>query len=407
MIPEDRHQSVWLRDHDHAGFVSGRWVNLRKKAAAVGVLAMIGAVAFPAGPAHADSIRDSQWHLDYLKMDEAHRITEGAGVKVAVIDSGTSVHTDLKKNLLKGTDVTPGGDGTGRVDTSGHGTLMAGLIAGHGHGSGAGALGMAPAAKVVPVKAFDGPADNGNRLVTAIEWATKAGVGVMNISGATVPSRLLLAAAGEAVRSDVVVVASTGNRNKEFLVAYPAAIPEVLAVGAVDRKGKLADFSVTGSAVDICAPGADIVGPYKNNKYYKGYGTSQAAAVVSGAVALVRAKFPELSAEEVVHRITATADDIGPSGKDDQCGYGVLNVVKALTAEVEPVTPTASAAASAAPSASAVAAGAPTAQTPSAQAQAAEPKSGSSTALVAGAGAVAAVLAGLLAFVMIRKRRTI
>ncbi|HWS33602.1 MAG TPA: S8 family serine peptidase, partial [Actinoplanes sp.] len=341
------------------------------------------------------------WHLDYLKMDEAHRITEGAGVKVAVIDTGTSAHTDLKRNLLKGTDVIPDGNGTGRVDTSGHGTLIAGLIAGHGHGSGAGALGMAPAAKVVPVKAFEGPADNGDSLVAAIEWATKAGVGVMNISGATVPSRPLLAAAGEAVRSDVVVVASSGNRSDGFLVAYPAAIPEVLAVGAVDKKGKLADFSVTGSAVDICAPGADIVGPYKNNKYYKGNGTSESAAVASGAVALVRAKFPELSAEEVVHRITATADDIGPSGKDDQCGYGVLNVVKALTAEVGPLTSATPAATSAAPSAVTPV----TADVPTAPVAAAEPKSSSSTALVAGAGIGAVGLAGLLAFVMIRKRR--
>nr|GID90004.1 hypothetical protein Ade03nite_89280 [Actinoplanes derwentensis] len=113
-------------------------------------------------------------------------------------------------------------------------------------------------------------------------------------------------------------------------------------------------------------------------------------------MALVRANFPELSAEEVVHRITATADDNGPAGKDDQCGYGVLNVVKALTAEVAPLTPAASTATSVAPTGPAAAAPKPS------QVEAAPEAEGSSSAAVVGIGTLVAVLAGLLAFVIIR-----
>lgn len=378
-------------------------MSVRTKAAAVGVLAVVGASLFPAGPASADQIRDQQWHLGYLKIAEAHRITEGAGVKVAVLDTGTSSHPDFKRNLLKGTDTVANGDGSGRVDTDGHGTHMAGLIAGHGHGSGDGVFGVAPAAKIVPVKAIGKIRDNRNSMVAAIEWAAKSDVGVINVSASAGLSRGIYTAVGAASRADKVVVASAGNDDSDLFVVYPAAIPEVLAVGAVGRNGEHADFSVTGSAVDICAPGVDIVTTDRNNKYSKASGTSDATAVVSGAAALVRAKFPELSAAEVVHRLTATADDNGPAGKDDQCGYGVLNIVKALTADVEPLTPANSGGASVAPSESSAA---PSTAAPEPSAAMAAPKQSDTTALVAGIGGVVAVLVWLAVLVTIRKRQT-
>nr|GID90003.1 hypothetical protein Ade03nite_89270 [Actinoplanes derwentensis] len=162
-------------------------------------------------------------------------------MKVAVLDSGTSAHTDLKRNLQKGTDTVAGGDGSGRVDSQGHGTQMAGIIAGHGHGSGDGVIGIAPEAKVVPVKVIGGR-DNGAGLVAGIKWATEAGVGVINVSASAVLSRGLITAVAGAVDADTVVVASSGNKAKDLLFAYPAAIPEVLAVGAVDRNGGFGRF---------------------------------------------------------------------------------------------------------------------------------------------------------------------
>ncbi|SDT76473.1 S8 family serine peptidase [Actinoplanes derwentensis] len=373
-----------------------------KAAILASTAAIIVTVIAPALPAKADQVRDSQWFVSYLKLEEAHKISQGAGVSIAVVDTGVSAHRDLTRNLKKGTDFGPDGDGTGQVDSVGHGTRMAGLIAGHGHGSGNGVIGIAPRASIVPVKA-SGKIGNGPYFPASIEWAAKSGAGVINVSADVGRSRDLSAAITAAVKEDSVVVAASGNTSDDLSIAHPAALPEVLAVGAIDRNGKVAKFSVTDPKVGICAPGVDMVTTDLNNKYSKSQGTSQAAAIVSGAAALVRAKFPGLSAPEVVHRLTATADDNGPPGKDDECGYGVLNIVKALTADAPPLTPSGSGSASVpSGSGSAPAGGAPA----SAGSAAPGPESsGIGVAAVAGIGGAVAVLVGLLAFVAMRRRR--
>jgi subtilisin family serine protease len=111
----------------------------------------------------------------------------------------------------------------------------------------------------------------------------------------------------------------------------------------VDRNGNHAEVSVVGAHAVLAAPAVEIASTDTrlggNTGYRIGTGTSDATAIIAGAAALVRAKFPELSAAEVVHRLTATADDRGPPGRDDQYGYGIVNLVKALTAEVPPLQP--------------------------------------------------------------------
>lgn len=138
-----------------------------------------------------------------------------------------------------------------------------------------------------------------------------------------------------------MVVAAAGNRPDDKKVIYPAAYPGVLAVGGVDRNGRHAEISVTGPEVVLAAPAVDIMttGTRANggNGYHLGRGTSDATAIVAGAVALVRAKYPHLKAPEVIHRLTATATDKGAPGRDDQYGYGIVNIVKALTADVPPL----------------------------------------------------------------------
>nr|BFE76293.1 hypothetical protein GCM10020092_095940 [Actinoplanes digitatis] len=100
--------------------------------------------------AHADQYRDQQWYLKSLRVQEAHRSTKGAGITVAVIDSGVwAAHPDLKGAVLPGFDVL--GKGDGRDDLEGHGTQMAGVIASRGRSGGNGVLGIAPAAKILPV----------------------------------------------------------------------------------------------------------------------------------------------------------------------------------------------------------------------------------------------------------------
>jgi subtilisin family serine protease len=126
------------------------------------------------------------------------------------------------------------------------------------------------------------------------------------------------------------------------VVQYPAAYPGVLAVAATGKDGSVAPVSVHGEQIAIAAPGVDMLGTGSGGTYVRGTGTSDATAIVAGAVALVRSRYPDLSAEEVVHRLTATATDKGPKGRDNQYGYGVLNLMAALTADVPPLEATGS-----------------------------------------------------------------
>lgn len=353
-------------------------------------LATAGAAAYGT-PAFAD-LRDDQWHLSYLKIEEAHRITTGKGVTVAVIDSGVAKHPDLS-GVVGGTDLIDP-EGNGRNDLTGHGTSMAGLIAARGKGRNH-ALGIAPDAKILPIRVLS----KGKNVISigpAIRYAISHGAKVINMSigGGIAPDDF--AGIQEAAKADVVLIASAGNKPDDVNVTAPAFLEGVVAVGAVDRKGKHAKVSVSGDALDIAAPGEDITSTNREGGYNVGSrGTSGAAAIVSGAAALLRSRYPNMSAAEVVERLESTAVDKGAPGVDPDYGHGIVDIVAALR---DPA---------AAPSAS-VAAPAPTTTTtapaPSSAPQAdAEPAS-SNTPLVAGGVAVLVLLGGLVAFFLTRRR---
>nr|WP_274534633.1 S8 family serine peptidase [Micromonospora sp. CB01531] len=135
----------------------------------------------------------------------------------------------------------------------------------------------------------------------------------------------------------MVVVAGAGNFPADLNVGCPASEPGVIAVGGVDRKGNHAAISVTGPQIDVAAPAEDIYSTSVNGTYRVGTGTSDATAIVAGAAALIRSKYPNLPAEEIAHRLTATAIDEGPPSRDDEYGYGVIDLVAALTADVPPL----------------------------------------------------------------------
>ncbi|GIF24461.1 type VII secretion-associated serine protease mycosin [Actinoplanes tereljensis] len=362
------------------------------------------AVSLPTNPAYADTIRDKQeWYLRSVNALQAHSITTGAGVTVAVIDTGTYPHPDLRNNLLKGDDESSARAGDGQTDRQGHGTRMAALIAGHGRGS-SGIQGLAPAAKILPIRVAE-KAETKNSEVVArgVDFAIQNGASVINISMGGGPDFDLDDAIGRAIEHNIVVVASVGNTPRDFLINYPAANDGVVAVGATGRDGKHASVSVKDAKVQLCAPGVDIISAVPKDGYSLGTGTSDSTAIVSGAAALVRAKFPELSAKDVINRLTATADDIGAPGRDSECGFGRLNVFKALTADVPPLE---AATPSAAPSAAATTTvAAPAATTPSAQAEAEPEPASSSTPLVLGVLAGLVVAGGLVAMLVIRRRR--
>ncbi|MFI7597470.1 type VII secretion-associated serine protease mycosin [Actinoplanes sp. NPDC049681] len=356
------------------------------------LLAAAGLVGSTATPAAADSIRDRQWYLKALEVSRAHGLSEGRGVTVAVIDTGVDVrHRDLAGAVLPGLDVYPNAKGDGREDLAGHGTEMAGIIAARGHSTSDGVLGIAPAAKILPIRApIDGYASSGY-MREAVAFAKKRGAGVINMSFGTSDDVPLRDAIRAAQAADIVLVAASGNKDAAG-DDYPGKYPEVLTVGATDRNGKVAEFSVTGSQVDITAPGVDIAttGIYESG-YQLGSGTSQAAALVSGAAALMRAKYPDLSAAEVVHRLTATATDAGAPGRDDSYGYGRLNLLKALTADVPPL-------ATASPSTDRHPA-------PAKPAAAEQTRRTSPLVFAAGAAVVVLLIGGLVVGLMLRRQR--
>jgi type VII secretion-associated serine protease mycosin len=356
---------------------------------------MAASLLVTAVPAHADQIRGEQWHLRFLNVAAAHRVSQGEGVTVAVIDSGVDPHPDIRNNLLPGADFL--GHSDGRVDLKGHGTGMAGLIAAHGHGSQGGALGIAPRAKILPVRYTDLETitDVGNGVGQSVRWASQHGARVISVSLGGGPDPNDRLAIEDAIAADIVVVAAAGNRPGDRVVQFPAAYPGVVAVGAIDRDGDVAQVSVLGSGIVIAAPGVDIVSTSNRGLYRKGTGTSGATAIVAGAVALIRSRYPDLSAAEVVHRLTATATDKGPKGRDDQYGYGVLNLVAALTADVPPLR----------------AGAAPTMSSPVVPATTAVSASGGSggaslnpVAIGGAAGVALLVVGGVIALVALRRR---
>ncbi|GAA2352921.1 S8 family serine peptidase [Dactylosporangium salmoneum] len=314
--------------------------------AGVALAAAVAMLLVPADPAAADNIRNQQWHLAVLGIEQAQRVSQGDGVVVAVLDSGVDVkHAELAGAVLAGVAYGEGNNTGGRVDDIGHGTAMAGLIAGRGLPNGGGVLGIAPKAMILPVQVVRSGLGLGIPEYDAagIDWAVEHGAKVINMSLDIGETPTVRAAVERALQAGVVVVAAAGNTPEQKTVGFPANVPGVIAVAGTDRDGNHAQVSVTGPEVLVAAPAVDVVSTHPGAKYAVGSGTSEATAIVSGVVALVRAKYPELSAAEVVHRITATATDKGKPGRDEEFGFGIVNPVAALTADVAPMPPSSSA----------------------------------------------------------------
>lgn len=320
----------------------------RRTRTASSLLLAAGLALLPATAAHADSIRAQQWGLSALHLDEAWRTTQGQGVTVAVLDTGVEAdHPDLAGNVLPGKDMVGFGAGPGGRAWARHGTAMAGIIAGHGHGPGAGIMGVAPKAKILPVRVILEDKDpartkarvtRGNALADGIRWAADHGADVINLSlGDDSDSAHPEPSEDEAVQyalgKGVVVVASAGNGgDKGDHVSYPAAYPGVIAVTAVDRYGTRASFSTRRWYAAVSAPGVDVVIAEPDHRYYEGWGTSAASAFVSGAAALLKADRPELTPAQVKKVLEDTARDAPTGGRDDSRGFGMIDPAAALKA---------------------------------------------------------------------------
>ncbi|TDE29545.1 type VII secretion-associated serine protease mycosin [Actinomadura sp. 6K520] len=305
----------------------------------------IGLAIAPLVPAHAAPAPSPQqwWFNSWSIQKEVWPVTKGKGVTVAVIDTGVNARLpDLKPAVLPGGDLTgKGGDGRNDYDTrqDGHGTGMASLIA--SQGTRTGFVGIAPEAKILPIAA---PSLSGPVTSKAVRFAADNGAKVINISQGSPSADIypnqcppqLLEAIKYAASKDIVIVAGAGNSGDfDNKAAYPASCPGVLAVGAFARDGKPWKSTQRQDYVTVAAPGQDVGFISKTGHVFTaGEGTSQASALTAGAAALLRSRYPDESAREIVQRLTATAKDFGPKGKDNMLGYGVISIPRALKQDV-------------------------------------------------------------------------
>lgn len=321
-----------------------------QRAGALSVLLAASLALLPSTAAHADGIRAQEWALDAMHTQQAWRTTKGQGITVAVLDTGVDdQHPDLAGNVLAGKDMVGFGAQRGDRAWARHGTAMAGIIAGHGHGvgNGDGVLGIAPEAKILPVRVILEDGDSartrarntrGNALAEGIRWATDHGADVINLSlgddsKSAHPEPAEDAAVQYALKKGAVVVASAGNGGeKGDHISYPAAYPGVIAATAVDQNGTHASFSTRRWYATVSAPGVDVVIADPDDRYYEGWGTSAASAFVSGAVALIKAAHPGLSPAQIKKLLEDTARNAPSGGRDDSRGFGFIDPAAAIKA---------------------------------------------------------------------------
>jgi subtilisin family serine protease len=273
----------------------------------------------------------------------------GEGIKVAVIDTGINyLHTELQPNLalnaagkVDGFNAITGTNDAN--DDNGHGSHCAGIIAAiKGDGLSTPTtlddrvVGVAPKVVLYPVKVLDKTGSGYvSDIAEGINWAVTEGkVDVISISlGGPSGSTELQTAIQNAYNAGIVVVAAAGNSGTARFgsnVIYPAKYSTVIAVAATDSNNVRAYFSSTGPEVDLSAPGVSIISSILNDDTYYMSGTSMACPHVAGAAALLLAAHPDYTPSQVVDTLTASADDLGSTGKDNLYGYGLVDIDAAI-----------------------------------------------------------------------------
>ncbi|MBI2774120.1 MAG: S8 family serine peptidase [Chloroflexi bacterium] len=300
-----------------------------------------------------------QWGLRKAFVDKAWDTVRGsANVTVAILDTGVDgTHPDLVGALVPGTTfvVQPSSEcavGTTSDDNS-HGTHVAGVVGATGN-NGTGIAGVAFGVRIMPLKVLDCTGQgNLSDVANGMIWAVDHGARIVNLSlGSAFDSPTLRSAVTYATQRNVLVVSAVGNCGTSGdrctslnELQYPAAYPEVLAVGATDTDDSVAFFSSRNSTTDVTAPGRRIVSTTPTYQTYLSRstsnpatltyasfsGTSQAAPLVAGVAALIWSADPSLTATQVYSRITSTADDLGAPGRDDGYGFGRVNALRAVS----------------------------------------------------------------------------
>jgi serine protease len=282
-----------------------------------------------------DPYRSQQWGLDDLAIESAWSHSVGSQVDIAIVDTGVAAsHPDLRGRVCSGVAFLNGDGvtrtGKGATDPQGHGTHVAGIAAAS-TGDGVGVAGVAPRARLVPVRVMD---DKGHGYASdvarGIIWAVDHGAEVINLSlgGPGTPS--MESALDYALDLGVVVVAAAGNDGPGGAPSFPGAFDDAIAVASYDRGGAVSSFSTRGSYVDVAAPGRSILSSLRTGDWGFMSGTSMATPHVAGLAALLLAEDPSRTPAQVRQRIETTAVDAGAAGRDPAYGAGRVRPTAAL-----------------------------------------------------------------------------
>ena len=323
----------------------------RRNASRLLVLALVGALlgvqsaAVQGTPAIADQVRERQYWLEDYRISEAWEITRGAGVRIAIIDTGIDAsHQDLAGALVGGADFSGLGSPDGLTPVGPerrHGTMVASLAAGRGNNGVDGVLGSAPEAELLSLSMSfgGGTVSPDEQVANAVRFAVDNGADIISLS-LTRNTRdwpeSWDRAFSYAAANDVVVIAAAGNRGSGTVsVGAPATMPGVLTVGGVDQDGQASDSaSSQGITIGVMAPSEGLVGATPGGGYVSWSGTSGATPIVAGIVALVRSAYPDLDAANVINRVLLSANRVTDTVPDPIYGYGLVDAYSALTADV-------------------------------------------------------------------------
>ncbi len=284
-----------------------------------------------------DPFLSQQWGWFRVAADDAWVAGyRGSGIIVAVLDTGVDFdHPDLADNIVEGWNFV---DNNGDVsDLDNHGTMVSGIIAAIADNS-EGLVGVAPEAKIMPLKVLDSDGGSLRDIASAIKYAADNGAKVITMSFGGQYSRLSLAAERAidyAARQGCILVAAVGNDNTDELV-FPACYEQVIGVSAIDQNDFRAEFSNYGSYVEFCAPGINIISAGKDGDYFLGNGTSFAAPFVAGLAAHLLSDDPQLSAEQVRSKLRTLVEDLGEEGWDKYYGWGLPNAYSVISEDPIP-----------------------------------------------------------------------
>jgi subtilisin family serine protease len=280
----------------------------------------------------SDSLAQLQYGRKLIHADRVGASVSGKGVKVAIVDTGIDAgHPALRGRVAEQTDFT----GMGYTPDI-HGTLLAGIIAGE-QKDGAGIAGVAPAVAILGIKACQPMGAQTIQaqcwsltLTKAMDYAIEKKARVINLSLSGPSDKLLARLVEEAVKRGIVVVGAAGNDGPHGQPSFPAALPTVIAVTAVDASQQLYSDATQGDFVQVAAPGVEIVSTSPGGKLMVSSGTSMATAFVSGTAALLLQQDPQLSPSTVQSLLQTTAQHLGPAGKNAAFGNGLIDACQAV-----------------------------------------------------------------------------